>query len=84
MMALSALPAHVGQGTPLPVAGFAEKDYVMVGEGNTDCKLYLAAKTRPDGGREVFVSGLDIESPVVEAVTLRQGILAWLRSGKGM
>ena len=72
----------VGQGTPLPVAGFEEKDFVMVGEGNTDCKLYLAAKTRPDGGREVFVSGLDITSSFVEAVTLRRGILAWLRVGR--
>ena len=73
----------IGQGTPLPVQGFEEKDFVMVGEGNYDFKLYLAAKTRPDGGREAFVSGLDLEAPSVESAALRRNVLAWLARGKG-
>ena len=68
----------IGQGTPLPVEGFEERDFVMAGEGNTDFKLYLAAKTRSDGGREVFVSGLDVFADVPEARTLLKGILTFL------
>ena len=69
----------IGQGTPLPVAGFGEKDFVIVGEGNTDFKLYLAAKTRPDGGREVFVSGLDVFADMPESHALLSDILSYLK-----
>ena len=55
-----------------------EKDFVMVGEGIDDFKLYLAAKERPDGGREVFVSGLDLWSGLPEGRTLLSGIFAYL------
>lgn len=68
----------IGQGTPLPVAGFEEKDYIMLGEGNDDFKLYLAAKTRPDGGKEVFVSGLDVFRETVEARALLADIVRYL------
>ena len=74
----------IGQGTPLPVAGFEEKDFVMVGEGNSDFKLYLAAKTRPDGGREVFVSGLDVFSGSVEANRLYANILRWVKESRSV
>ena len=66
----------------LPVAGFGEDDFIAVGEGATDARLYLAAKTRPDGGREVFVSGLDIMSDLPESVSLFNGIAAWAEEGK--
>ena len=71
----------IGQGTPLKVEGFEGRDFVMVGEGNVDFKLYLAAKTRPDGSREAFVSGLDLDAPLVEAATLKRSIFAWLAEG---
>ena len=68
----------LGTGTSLPLAGFEEKDFIAVGEGNSDFKLYLAAKERADGGREVFVSGLDIFSDAVEARTLLSDIYRYL------
>ena len=54
---------------------------VTVGEGNSDFKLYLAAKTRPDGGREVFVSGLDVFCGTVEGNRLYSSILKWAAGG---
>ena len=72
----------IGQGTPLPVEGFVEKDFVMVGEGIDDFKLYLAAKERSDGGREVFVSGLDLWSGLPEGRTLLSEIFAYLAKYK--
>ena len=70
----------IGQGTPLPVEGFVEKDFIMVGEGNTDFKLYLAAKVRPDGGREVFVSGLDVFSDRPESKFLLKDLCSFARA----
>ena len=72
----------VGQGTPLPVEGFSEGDFVVVGEGVDDFKLYLAAKTRADGGREVFVSGLDVFADLPEARTLLRDIFAYLNESE--
>lgn len=68
----------IKEGVELPVAGYAEEDYVMVGEGLKDAYLYLAAKERPDGGREVFVSGLDLWSDTPEGTSLFKNILDWL------
>ena len=67
----------VHEGTVLPVPGFQERDFVAVGEGATDARLYLAAKVRPDGGREVFISGLDVSSDLPESVSLFNNIAAW-------
>ena len=81
----SLAPLHfriVHEGAVLPVAGFGEDDFIAVGEGATDARLYLAAKTRPDGGREVFVSGLDVMSDLPESVSLFNGIAAWAEEGK--
>lgn len=68
----------IGEASALPVEGFSEKDFIMVGEGNTDFKLYLAAKVRPDGGREVFVSGLDVFSNRPQAQALLNDIVEWM------
>ncbi|MBQ5794436.1 MAG: hypothetical protein IIW14_00410, partial [Kiritimatiellae bacterium] len=67
-----------GEADALPVDGFSEKDFIMVGEGNVDFKLYLAAKVRPDGGREVFVSGLDVFSNRPQAQALLNDIVEWM------
>ena len=58
--------------------GWEEKDMVIVGEGRNDAYLYLAAKTRPDGRKEVLVSGLDITSDTPEGNSLRANLLNWL------
>ena len=58
----------------------AEGDYLAVGEGCKDAYLYLAAKERPDGSREVFVSGIDITSDRIESVTLRNNLINWLKN----
>jgi hypothetical protein len=69
----------ISQASPLPVEGFSNGDFIMVGEGNVDFKLYLAAKIRPDGGREVFVSGLDVFSSRPQSQALLRDILDWLQ-----
>ena len=74
-------PLHfrlIKEGSPLPVEGFSEKDFIAVGEGGTAAYLYLAAKVRPDGGREVFASGLDLDSDLPEGIALRNRLLDWL------
>ena len=68
----------IKEGVALPVAGYDEEDYVIVGEGLKDVYLYLAAKVRPDGGREVYVSGLDISGTTPESASLRANLLRWL------
>ena len=70
----------VKEGKELPVAGYAEEDYVIVGEGLKDAYLYLAAKVRQDGGREVYVSGLDISGTTPESASLRANLMGWLKS----
>jgi hypothetical protein len=73
----------VRQGVKLPVEGYEPSTYVAVSEGAKDAHLLLAAKERTDGSREVFVSGLDIESNFAESRSLRYNILKWLSQGKG-
>ena len=68
----------IKEGEALPVAGYEEDDYVIVGEGQKDAYLYLAAKERPDGGREVYVSGLDISGATPESAALRANLMRWL------
>ena len=71
----------IKEGLKLPVVGFSERDYVMVGEGLRDAYLYLAAKERPDGSREALVAGLDISGTAVEGASLRANVLSWLSKG---
>ena len=52
---------------------------MIVGEGLKDAYLYLAAKVRPDGGREVYVSGLDISGTTPESASLRANLVNWLK-----
>lgn len=76
-------PLHfrmIREGAKLPVEGFSEKDFIAVGETDVDARLYLAAKTRSDGGREVFVAGLDIMSDRPESIVLWNNILDWLEA----
>ena len=76
-------PLHfrlIREGARLPVEGFEERDFVAVGEGAAEAYLYMAAKERPDGGREVFVSGLDVKSDAPEAVVLWNNLLNWLEA----
>ena len=74
-------PLHfriVHEGALLPVEGFEEKDFVAVGETDVDARLYLAARMRPDGGREVFVAGLDVTSDLPESVSLFNNLVQWV------
>ena len=73
----------IHQGVKLPVEGYEPSTYVAVSEGSKDAYLLLAAKQRADGSREVFLSGLDIESNFAESRSLRYNILNWLSQGKG-
>ena len=59
------------------VAMVKDGDFVMVGEGMKDAYLYIGAKERPDGGREVFVSGLNLGCGTVEANFLLGELLRW-------
>ena len=72
----------VKEAEALPVAGYDEKDYVIVGEGLKDAYLYLAAKERPDGGREIYVSGLDVFGASPEGRALRRNLMDWLSKRK--
>ena len=66
------------KGTTMPVDGFTPADAVMITEGCSRFALNLAAKQRPDGGREAFVSGLDIFSGQPEAKLLLKNVYRWL------
>lgn len=68
----------IKEGTKLPVAGFTENDYVMVGEGCKEADLYLAVKDLPNGRKHVFVSGLDITSDTVAGRALKTAIVCYL------
>ena len=70
----------VHTGAKMPVPGFAEESCVAVGEGSEGTYLYLAAKERPDGGREAFVAGLDVVSDLPESISLFNNIADWVES----
>ena len=72
----------VHEGTKLPIAGFSEKDFVIVGEGLREAYAYLAVRDLPNGHRHVFVSGLDLGSKTVEGRALRRAILKYLGGRK--
>jgi hypothetical protein len=72
----------IKEGESLPVVGYAEEDYVIVGEGLKDAYLYLAAKVRADGGREIYISGLDISGTTPESASLRANLMRWLAHGE--
>jgi len=57
-------------GLKLPVAGFTEKDLVMVGEGGEACYLYLARRTLSNGARHTLIAGLDVTTDTPEAAAL--------------
>ena len=62
-------------GTGMPVAPFGSGDAVIVCEGGTECRLYLAERLLPNGARHVFLSGLDVVSDTAEGVSLLDSIL---------
>ena len=62
-------------GTEMPVAPFGSGDAVIVCEGGTECRLYLAERRLPSGARYVFMSGLDVVSDTTEGVHLLDSIL---------
>ena len=72
----------VHEGTKLPLAGFTEKDLVIVGEGLKEAYAYLAVRDLPNGRKHVFVSGLDLGSRTVEGCALRRAILKYLGGSK--
>ena len=53
-----------------------------VTEGFDKCFANLAVKTRPDGGREALVAGLDVFSDLPESRVLKAAVLDWLAQGK--
>ena len=63
------------KGLALPVAGFAQQDFVMVGEGGKGCYLYLAAKSQANGARHCLIAGLDVLANTVEGTTILDGCL---------
>lgn len=69
------------RGEPMPVPGYAAEDAVVVTEGQRACFLNFAAKERPDGSREVLVSGVDVFANLPEARLLKKNIFAWLEKG---
>ena len=73
---------HIKEGERLPVVGYTEEDYVIVGEGLKDAYLYLAAKVRADGGREIYISGLEISGATPESASLRANLMRWLAHGE--
>ena len=62
-------------GTVMPVAPFTSGDAVIVCEGGTECRLYLAERLQPNGARHVFLSGLDVASDTPEGAFLLDSIL---------
>lgn len=62
-------------GTVMPVASFRSGNAVIVCEGGTECRLYLAERILPNGARHVFLSGLDVVSDTTEGVSLLDSIL---------
>lgn len=72
----------IREGLKLPVEGYEEADYIAVGEGLQDAYLYLAARERADGSREVLAAGLDVVSDTAESRSLRRNLLKWLAEGK--
>jgi len=69
----------VKEGTKLPVPGFSEKDFIILGEGTKEAYLYLAVRTLPNGRKHVFVSGLDLTSETVEGNALLKSIFNFLQ-----
>ena len=62
-------------GLRLPVEGFAQDDFVMVGEGGKGCYLYLAAAQRPNGAYHGLVAGLDVLADTPEGTAILDGLL---------
>ena len=78
-------PLHfrmIREGVKLPVEGWDPSEFIMVGEGMKDAYLYIAAKERLEGGREVFVSGLDLDCGTVEANFLLGELFRWGAAGR--
>lgn len=63
------------EGLKLPVAGVAEKDIVMVGEGADACYLYLAECESGAGGRVCHIAGLDVLSDTPEGTAILDGAI---------
>ena len=66
------------EGRELPVAGVAQKDLIVAGEGGSACFLYLAERRGTGGGRVFVVSGLDILSDYPEGNAVLRGLLECL------
>ena len=68
-------------GHPFFVRGFGDnQQFPLTGTTPPDRTLHrrhLAAKTCPDGRREVFVSGLDVSSGTVEGDSLLANLVRW-------
>ena len=67
----------VKKGAPLPLAGFAKDDLVMVSEGAKACFVNLAVKAK-GGAKMVFAWGLDILADYPESVLLYNGFIRFL------
>ena len=50
------------------------------GSGKTTLLRCLNFLERPDGGREIYVSGLDISGATPESAALRANLMRWLVS----
>ena len=66
------------EGLKLPVAGFAEDDLIVYGEGGDACYLYLAAKRLPNGKSHVLVAGLDVNAALPEVNAFLEGVFETL------
>ena len=66
-------------GKPLPYAGLAQDDMLMVGEGGETCYLYLAqANVGP--GKTVMAFGLNLLADTPEAAALLDGLVEYAAS----
>ena len=62
-------------GRELPLAGVAQKDLIVVGEGGGACYSYLAEKRHPNGARQMLVMGLDLMSDTPEGNAVLRGLV---------
>lgn len=68
------------EGLKLPVEGFSQGDFAMVGEGAEACYLYLAERQLPNGARHCLIAGLDVLSDTPEGTAILDSAVC--RQGK--
>ena len=71
-------------GLALPVEGFSQDDFVMVGEGGKGCYLYLAVAQRPNGACHGLIAGINVLADTPEGTALLDGLLTFAGTRKSI